>query len=391
MQRTSWLRVVLVLPLLLWAAPAAWAGAWTLPRNRWYAEYFYRYLGSKKVFDDKGHSSRRPKVGVFSDIRNEWKLEYGLTDYLNLLASLPYQSSHYRDDSVDLLDTGIGDIYLRTKLRVLERPVVTSMQFSWKIPGGYDVKESPALGKGQFDFESRLLLSRSFPFAPYKVMIRRPLRQQTISRPSAAAPRSPDRPEPIQATFRPRDTAIRQALLTAALHERATRLDDTARYRLASASGEEAVEEPFKKREEEAPFERREEEEPFNRGEELVMETRYAKVAFISFEGGFTARNRAPANEVPLTFEAGITPLKRLMVIGSVESVTSIRSTHEQEEDFKKWGIRAIVNLLGDGFSSVFREGVGPTVNVEVGYNDVFAGRNTADSFEIFGKVGITF
>ena len=92
-----------------------------------------------------------------------------------------------------------------------------------------------------------------------------------------------------------------------------------------------------------------------------------------------------------MVVEAGLTPLKRLMLVGFIESVTSIRVTHEQKEDFSMWGVRAILNLRGDGFASVFREDVGTTVNVEVGYNDVYAGRNTADAFEIFAKCGLSF
>lgn len=298
-------------------APTAWAGAWTVPRERWYAEYFYRYFGSKKVFDAHRNSGRRPTTGNVRDIRNEWKLEYGLTDWLNVLASVPYISSHYLDDTTDLLRTGVGDIYVRTKLRLIEKPLVGSVQLSWKIPSAYDPLENP-IGDGQVDFESRLLFSRAWTFAPYQV---------------------PARP--------PREAAMREAVMEASLRQAEARA-------------------------------------------EPAMETRYAKVAFVNVEGGFTARNEDPANEFPILFEAGFTPFKRLMLVGSIESVISVKSTHEQTEDFAKWGVRAIVNVWGDGFAAIFRTG-GPTVNVEVGYHDVFAGRNTADAFEVFGKIGVFF
>ena len=89
-------------------------------------------------------------------------------------------------------------------------------------------------------------------------------------------------------------------------------------------------------------------------------------------------------------FEVGFTPFKRLMLIGSLDSVVSLNTIPEDEENFSKWGIRGVWNLKGNGFASVFRSG-GPTVNLEVGYNDVFAGRNTADAYEIFTKLGIFF
>jgi len=70
------------------------------------------------------------------------------------------------------LERKIGQ--LRTKLRAFVEPVISSVQFSWKIPSAYDPAVSPGLGDGQVDFESRLLLSRSFNFRPYKVAVPRP-------------------------------------------------------------------------------------------------------------------------------------------------------------------------------------------------------------------------
>jgi hypothetical protein len=71
--------------------------------------------------------------------------------------------------------------------------------------------------------------------------------------------------------------------------------------------------------------------------------------------------------------------------------VVSERTTGEEVENYAKWGIRAVYNLFGDGFASIFRTTGGPTVNVEVGYNDIFEGRNTADAFEVFAKLGVFF
>ena len=95
----SWPWGLLALALSLLNPHDASAGAWTVPRHRWYTEYFYRIFQSKSTFDADGNSHRRAKAGRFRDIRNELKLEYGVTDALNLLASIPYQSAHHRDDS----------------------------------------------------------------------------------------------------------------------------------------------------------------------------------------------------------------------------------------------------------------------------------------------------
>jgi len=359
-------RYAWVVVLMIGVAPEAWAGAWTVPKGHTFLEYFYRVFQSKKRFDQDGNSGRKPAVGIFRDIRNEWKLEYGLTDWWNLLASVPYQSAHSRDETSDLLNSNVGDIFVRTKLRFLHQsiltdksPLVGSAQFSWKIPSAYDPRESPGLGDGQVDFESRLLLSQGWAFSPYEV--RKPVRRST-ARSAALTPREAAIQEAIRAAGHSpvsRDAAIQQAVQEAAwlmFHE-------------AEAAAEELAPTPV-------PTE---------------TEVRHARVAFVNLEGGFTARNEEPANEFPMVFEAGFTPLKRLMLVGRLDSVVSVNSTNEDIENWLKWDVRAVLNVWGDGFSAVFRESVGPTVNVEVGYTDLVAGRNTEDAFELYGKINVFF
>lgn len=404
--RTTLQRLAISLFLLSTTPATVWAGAWTVPRNRWYAEYFYRVLESKTEFNAYRNTSRRAKTAIYRDIRNEWKLEYGLTDWWNVLASLPYISSHYRDDNVDLLRTGVGDIYLRTKLRALEDPLVTSVQFSWKIPGAYDPRKNP-IGDGQFDFESRLQLSRSWVFRPYEARV--PVRV------SHAAPH-PRRAAAARPGAKTRKEALRDAILVAQLYQRGMRLADAGQLAQARPWMRAVVEtDPqhveawqwlFTRAIEVAEGSDTSSVRVMPVTAETVMpiitppslssstvldtETRYAGTAFVNLEGGFTARNEDPANEFPLFVEAGFTPFKRLMLVGSIDSVLSVKSTHEDREDYAKWGIRAIVNVRGDGFASIFRTG-GPTINLEAGFNDIFAGRNTTDGYEVFGKVGIFF
>ena len=401
----------------------AWAGAWTVPKNRWYVEYFYRYFRSKKQFNSEGDSHRLPKVGLSEDIRNEWKLEYGVTDWFNLLASLPYISAHYRDDNTDLLRTGIGDMYLRTKFRLLNHPMgergeplVGSVQFSWKI-APYNRKRNP-LNDGQFDFESRLMLSKSWVFSPYQATV--PVQAQSQARDQGLSIQrllatDPSDAASLTASSASRDTAMREAFLVAELYQRGQRLYDRGRYREAAQWLKAAVQtDPSNHTAQEllvanavaaadayegahlgyrtAAYERAPvlAALPADTGA-TKTEMRYAHIAFVNVEGAFTARRGAPANEFPIVLEAGFTPWKKLMLVGSVDSVISGKSTHEETEDFAKWGLRAIVNLWGDGFGNVFRESAGPTVNFEFGYNDVFAGRNTADALEVFGKIGVFF
>lgn len=402
----SVVRTALVAILLVGGAPLAWAGAWTIPRNHWYVEYFYRYFYNKRDFDADGESVRKVKAGIFRDIRNEFKLEYGVLDELTFLASVPYQSAHFRDDSVDLLNANVGDIWLRTKWRLLEEPIVTSLQTSWKIPSAYDPNESPGLGDGQFDFETRLILSRAWNFDPYQAQVSR--------QPSDPSPRYSGTQREILTTLA-REVAIRDALLLAELRLQATRLLETGRLdeavRWERAADEHALQtmrialdaSPSDLPDEPVQFAATRlaagglpgaSEEP--RAVPLsssAAETRYRRQVYVNLETGFNARNEDPANEFPMLAELGIAPLERVMLIGSVEGTVSVNSTHEQIENFGKWGLRGIVNLWGEGFPSVFRrlEQHETSVNVEIGYNELFAGRNTADAFEIFSKLAVIF
>ena len=415
--RWASLTASLLVACITWLGTArtAWAGAWTLPSQRWYVEYFYRYFGSKHVFDSEGNRQRRPTTAAFSDIRNELKLEYGLTDQWNVLASVPYLSSHYRDDNVDLLRTGAGDVFLRTKYRFLNRPLLTnrspfvgSAQLSFKIPT-YNPKRNP-LGDGQLDVESRLLLSQSWLWGPEEAPV---AQHGASSRTPAPGPITP-----LSAAPTSHEEAIRDAVLLAQLVQQGTRLYNAGRYAeaaqwfqavlehspnhyearrivLTHAAQLLAHEQEFSSAVQLARFERVEPVdgrpiEPVTTLDPPATEIRYNYVAFVNLEHAFTARAKDPANEFPLFAELGLTPFKRLMLIGSLDAAVSVKSTNEEEENFAKWGLRGIVNLWGDGFASVFRTGK-PTVNVEVGYNDVFAGRNTADAFEVFGKLEVVF
>lgn len=402
------LAAALLLVPVLPAAPA-WAGAWTVPKNRWYVEYFWRYFYSKHQYDASGDSSRRPTTGRFTDIRNELKLEYGLTDWWNLLASAPYISSHYRDDNVDLLRTGVGDINLRTKFRVWNRPTmfknptVVSTQFGVKIPDAYDVNQDP-LGDGQWDLESRVMVSQAWQF-------RAPFGNPKLPLPSKDWWRGADAAPAVPAPTR--EAAIRDAVLLAELVQRGTALHEAGRTAeavpflqaaLASEPEHEIVltlvlnhaARMMAQAEAEAhggwmlaAADRLElvQEEPIIPAEATDLDG----VAFVNFETGYTARAEDPANEVPLFAEVGFTPMKRLMLIGSLDAVVGDRHTGEDIENFAKWGVRAVINVMGDGFASIFKTTGEPTVNIEIGYNDIFAGRNTADAWELFGKVGVFF
>ena len=99
----------------------------------------------------------------------ELKIEYGLTDNLNLLSSIPYKVALWKDDYNRNTTNGVGDIWMRLKYRICgqpEMPFAFSLQPGLRFPGGYDENDSPALGKGEIAGEMKLIATRSFSTLP---------------------------------------------------------------------------------------------------------------------------------------------------------------------------------------------------------------------------------
>ena len=180
------------LALLLAAAPARLeAGAWTQPRGGYYTKLAGLSFSSRAVLNTDGERIDRAK-----DPREElsdrgWSayLEYGLLDHLTLVASLPYKGLEFRNptearyfealDSTivrqhpDQTASGLADLELRLRWRLLLDPAVVSLAAGGKFPLGYEVPtEIPEsyvpLGTGETDAEVRLLVGKSlYPVPGY--------------------------------------------------------------------------------------------------------------------------------------------------------------------------------------------------------------------------------
>lgn len=139
------------------------AGAWTVPEGHWYIESYSKYYWADSDFNADGKKTPKANNGFYEEIRTELKAEYGLRDNLNLLLSLPFKHASYEDDNGTSTTTGLEDLWLRTKFRLTQEPVVSSLIFGAKFPAGYDENDSPALGDGQIDGEIKFLVGKSFP------------------------------------------------------------------------------------------------------------------------------------------------------------------------------------------------------------------------------------
>ena len=160
------------------------------------------------AYGDRRERVAKPSMEELSDQSISAYLEYGLLERLTLVATLPYKRLVYEKTEVkvfksDLLDTtitrihpdeirsGLADLELRLRWRLLRNPAVVSLALGGKFPLGYDMDQdsigsldagglglgpSPVvgtdnkvpLGTGERDIDVRLLVGKSlYPFPGY--------------------------------------------------------------------------------------------------------------------------------------------------------------------------------------------------------------------------------
>ena len=178
--------------LLLAAAPGRLeAGAWTQSKGGFYSKLAGLSFSSLAYLDTDGerHDRAVDPQEELSDRGLSAYLEYGLLDRLTLVASLPYKSLSFTNprearyfealDSTivrehpDQSASGLADLELRLRWRLLLDPAVVSLAAGGKLPLGYEVPgELPEsyvpLGTGETDAEVRLLVGRSlYPVPGY--------------------------------------------------------------------------------------------------------------------------------------------------------------------------------------------------------------------------------
>ena len=154
--------------LLLVLSIDAYAGAWTLPRNKVYLETAYQEGFNREEYASDGKKRGFGYGGAGSEHSTFFKLEYGLTDQLNLLTQLPYRMFRFKNDFDKFRTSDWGDVTVGAKYRLIEEPAVVSMQADVKVPGGYSKDRPVQIGDGQNDLELRLILSKSFlPILPF--------------------------------------------------------------------------------------------------------------------------------------------------------------------------------------------------------------------------------
>jgi hypothetical protein len=161
--------LVSVTPLLLALfADSVCAGAWTheaggsflkIGFEQWETDRRFGLDGSRVPYLD-------PAAGFIDDgdYRNQAFRaygEYGFTDDWTATAAASLEEVRARGHGQALQQTGLSDITLQLKRRLLAAPLVVSALGEVKLPTGYDAAQAPALGTGQVDFGGRLAMGRS--------------------------------------------------------------------------------------------------------------------------------------------------------------------------------------------------------------------------------------
>jgi hypothetical protein len=155
--------------LIVLSAGAAFAGAWTAPKNSYYEKLAFNYYFANETFDKGGNRGATPNSGKFTDYNVSNYFEFGLTNDLTIINALTYKWLENSNDQGRTRGDGFGDVDLGVRYKLLdhEKIGIISTQALVKIPGAYGKNDPLPLGNGQVDAEFRLLYGRSlYPLIP---------------------------------------------------------------------------------------------------------------------------------------------------------------------------------------------------------------------------------
>lgn len=164
---------------LLGAVVDAGAGAWTLPKGRFWgkATYFQQttnewYLANSQLIDGQvvgiGERARYNFNGEYESKALFVEGFYGLSDRLDIGVQIPYFDQTFGDETrLDIgpvSDAGLSDIRVLAKFRLLDKPLLLTVKTGVKMPTGEFKNEDGLIpvGEGQWDYDFVAQLGRSF-------------------------------------------------------------------------------------------------------------------------------------------------------------------------------------------------------------------------------------
>ena len=153
---------------------SAFAGAWTQTDKGYYLKLAALSLSSRSDLDSLGVEVDKPGMGELKDRNLTAYVEYGLSERLTLVATLPYKRLEDERAISDLIAIqrtwGLGDLETRVRWKLRDTALVASLAVGARIPLGYEVDTETRvpLGTGEMDGDVRILLGRSlYPFPGY--------------------------------------------------------------------------------------------------------------------------------------------------------------------------------------------------------------------------------
>jgi len=147
---TSFIALILAIPSY------ASAGAWTAKKGDQYLKGAVNYFETSNRFGPENgfENFQNTNLNIY------W--EYGVQDNLTFFATGSLTDLKNRSNGVETSGSGIGDIDVGLRYRLIEGPVIVSVQGLFKAPYLYSEDSELPLGNGQEDFEGKLLFGKSF-------------------------------------------------------------------------------------------------------------------------------------------------------------------------------------------------------------------------------------
>lgn len=173
----------IILSLILFVVMAcfflqnAFAGAWTVSKNKIWGEQYFKWHWAREDFDDDRAGDEKKNDGQAWGWVMEPKFEYGIRNWLNLLCAVEYKESKYKEydrpaswGAFRRKNHGISSLKVGGKLRFIEEPVVLSGQLKVFIYPGYGnyhgddpaYRNQPSIGDGDDAVEFRVLAGKRF-------------------------------------------------------------------------------------------------------------------------------------------------------------------------------------------------------------------------------------
>jgi len=164
----------------------AFAGAWTVKKYKVWAEWYTKWSWAKgnEGFNDEGQRTDSTKNARSWGWTMEPKLEYGVTDWFNLLFSMEYKESKYKEydrppswGDFRRKNNGVTFVKFGGKLRFIEKPFVLSGQMKVYLYPGYGnnhgddpvYRNQPSIGDGEDVVEFKALIGKEFK-APFSFL-----------------------------------------------------------------------------------------------------------------------------------------------------------------------------------------------------------------------------